>query len=397
MAAVAGTHYVLGAVGVITPPYEPPVQIVSGASVVDHMGISRFSREPRFAGWGGSAGKGKGGGAASELTPLLPAAAPAKGDKVEGVRKMPADSDDRARPAAAQRTAPQNPRAVWRRGNGRAAGAQRGAQCAGCAAAPGHALTRAARCFPFPFLWCRVVLDRQRAVLAGDVCDHEAHDGVRGHAVPVEHVVAAGAGQLFRDVHDAHVLRLLWLPQQGHAHAGALPARAVPRLGALRHRQRVLQLDRQRLGGDARHVHQRAGQPGGVLVPVLLDSVAPHLALHLRLPAVGGHPGVVHAVLVQRLLVRQRADVPPGRGAGLFSLRRHRLLRAAGAHQGHGQGVAEARQRRLLLVPVRHHDDVCQGDVPGRGRGAVQREPRQHLQLLLDGARLQPQLLLRRG
>ena len=125
MAAVAGTHYVLGAVGVITPPYEPPVQIVSGASVVDHMGISRFSREPRFAGWGGSAGKGKGGGAASELTPLLPAAAPAKGDKVEGVRKMPADSDDRARPAAAQRTAPQNPRAVWRRGNGRAAGAQR--------------------------------------------------------------------------------------------------------------------------------------------------------------------------------------------------------------------------------------------------------------------------------
>ena len=56
MAVVAGTHYLLGAAGVITPPYEPPVQIVSGASVVDHMGISRFSTEPRFAGWGGSVG-----------------------------------------------------------------------------------------------------------------------------------------------------------------------------------------------------------------------------------------------------------------------------------------------------------------------------------------------------
>ena len=107
MAAIAGSHYLLGLMGVITLPYEAPIQVVSGNSVVDHMGISRFSREPRFAGWGGDKGKGKGGGAggANELTPLLPtAAAAAPAAKIEGVRKMPADTDDRACPPRAEKS-----------------------------------------------------------------------------------------------------------------------------------------------------------------------------------------------------------------------------------------------------------------------------------------------------
>jgi len=102
MAVVAGGHYVLGVAGVVTLPYEKPLVIVSGGSVVDHVGISRFSREPRFAGWGAppprAKGGGAGGGAASETTPLLalPGAPPAKDGKAEGVRKI--ETDDRARP-----------------------------------------------------------------------------------------------------------------------------------------------------------------------------------------------------------------------------------------------------------------------------------------------------------
>jgi hypothetical protein len=84
--------------------------------------------------------------------------------------------------------------------------------------------------------------------------------------------------------------------------------------------------------------------------------------------------------------VLTRALVCAAAGARLLPVCGDGLLHTAGAHPHAGQALDPARVGRLLLVPLCHHDDVCQGDVPGCGRQRVQREPRQHLQLLLDGA-----------
>jgi len=272
MAAIVLLRWVLALVGIAALPLEPLTVLSEEAE--DSNPTSRY-----FKGAVGGAG-GEGGGAvarhagkgkaATEETPLLPG-----GGGVEGVRAKPSKEDDRAPPRLP---------AGWR------------------------ALRRVAH---VPS--CRLVLDRQRAVLAGDVCDHEAHDGVRGHAVHVEHVVAARPRLLLRDVHDAHVLRLLRLPEQGHAHRGALPARPLPRLGALCDCERVLRMDRQRLDAHAGHVHQRAQLAGGLLVPLLLDPVAPAAPLHLRDAAARGAHRLLHALLVLRLLARCAALPAPQR------------------------------------------------------------------------------------
>ena len=97
MAVVIGLRYILGALGIVSLPREPPVHVVT-ESVSDHLGVGKLTGHA--AGGGISRGVGKGGAVATESTPLLGSGGAGSSPAMEGIRPKPAaKDDDRACPA----------------------------------------------------------------------------------------------------------------------------------------------------------------------------------------------------------------------------------------------------------------------------------------------------------